>query len=103
VQHAVEEIDDIPEFSISQSVAARAIVKSTHNMNNMKPFFRFGLRRVPWALSVKRKRRGRDEERFTKDIILLIRDVGVRAWAILAGKLGEIFILSKIFTRKKVA
>jgi hypothetical protein len=29
-QQAVEEIDEIPEFSISQSVAARAIVRSEH-------------------------------------------------------------------------
>jgi hypothetical protein len=37
VQQAVEEIDEIPEFSISQSVAARAKVKNEHRMKIMRP------------------------------------------------------------------
>jgi hypothetical protein len=49
VQHAVEEIDEIPEFSISQSVAARAIVRSEHRMNTIYPVLRVGRVREPWA------------------------------------------------------
>jgi hypothetical protein len=37
VQQAVEEIDGIPEFNISQSVAARTVVRSEHIMNTMNP------------------------------------------------------------------
>jgi hypothetical protein len=42
VQHAVEEIDEIPEFSISQSVAARAKVRIEHRMTTMYPVLRDG-------------------------------------------------------------
>jgi hypothetical protein len=41
VQHAVEEIAGMPEFSISQSVAAKAIVKSAHKRNTMNPVLGF--------------------------------------------------------------
>jgi hypothetical protein len=87
VQHAVEEIDDIPELSISQSVAARAIVRSEHRMNTMNPFLRIERGRIPWAKSMKRYQGERDEERF----ILSMRDVG--AWAVRAWEIDKICIL----------
>jgi hypothetical protein len=40
VQHAVEEIDEIPEFNISQSVAAKIVVKREHIMTDLKPVLR---------------------------------------------------------------
>jgi hypothetical protein len=43
VQQALEEIDEIPEFSISQSVAAMVAVRSEHRMNTRKPVLIFGL------------------------------------------------------------
>jgi 5,10-methylenetetrahydrofolate reductase len=42
VQQAVEEIDEIPELSISQSVAERVAVRSEHRMNTMKPVLYIG-------------------------------------------------------------
>jgi hypothetical protein len=47
VQQAVEEIEEIPELSISQSVAARAIVTSEHTMKTMNPVLRIVRGRVP--------------------------------------------------------
>jgi hypothetical protein len=47
VQQAVEEINEIPEFSISQSVSARAIVRSENIMNTMIPDLRVGRVREP--------------------------------------------------------
>jgi hypothetical protein len=45
-QQAVEEIDDIPELSIPQSVAARAIVRNEHRLNIMYPILCIGRGRV---------------------------------------------------------
>jgi hypothetical protein len=42
VQHAVEEINGMPEFSISQSVAARAILRSENRITNKNPFMCIG-------------------------------------------------------------
>jgi hypothetical protein len=47
VQQAVEEIDEIPEFSISQSVAARAIVRSEHIITTLNTNLRFVRERAP--------------------------------------------------------
>jgi hypothetical protein len=66
VQQAVEEINDIPELSISQSVAAIVAVKSEHKMRTMNPVLRIG----------KRSRRERVEERLTMEFILSTRGCG---------------------------
>jgi hypothetical protein len=47
VQQAVEEIDVIPEFNISQSLAARFIVRREHRMNTIYPVLRFVGGRAP--------------------------------------------------------
>jgi hypothetical protein len=47
VQQAVEEIDEIPELSISQSVAESAIVRSEHRMITMNPVLRIGRGQEP--------------------------------------------------------
>jgi hypothetical protein len=61
----VEEIDDIPEFSISQSVAANVVVKIEYKTNTINPVLRFG----------------RDELR---DIMLSTREATLNemAWAV---------------------
>jgi hypothetical protein len=41
VQHAVEFIAGIPEFSISQSVAANAQITNEHIMASLKPILYF--------------------------------------------------------------
>jgi hypothetical protein len=53
LQQAVEEIDEIPEFSISQSVAARAIFKIEQRMNIRKPVLRIGRGRVTKGTSIR--------------------------------------------------